>query len=348
MTDTVAPAASFPASLNPPAAGRNSLASLFSALSEDDAASYRYLLVLRFLVLNVVAVALLAAAWLKGWVTAAFANDSTQLVAVIAVVFGFGLFSCGRKIFLTSSELNQLTDPRGRRSPRVARYLAGLENPDGQSRALAASALKLKFGARIAPIRHIANSLVFLGLIGTVIGFIIALSGIDPDAAADIDSIGPMVSTLISGMSVALYTTLVGVDPERLADGQLSAAGDRHRHARDHVRRAGRAPCTGLISSTTRTAPRSSAMSSRWRSRGSSRWSCCSCRISIRPANGAGQHPAAWQRDRRAALAGRARQRCRPLGRGAGRHPGRLLQQGRRDLQPAARRSRQAAPTSPA
>jgi biopolymer transport protein ExbB/TolQ len=212
MTDTFAPAASFPADVSAPEAvsERNSLASLFSALSEDDAASFRYLLVLRFLVLNLVAVALLGAAWLKGWVGAAFSGDSTQLVAVIALVFAVGLASCARKIFLTSSELNQLTDTRGQRSGRVMRYLAGLESRDGQSRALAASALRLKLGARIASIRHLANSLVFLGLIGTVIGFIIALSGIDPNAAADVDSIGPMVSTLISGMSVALYTTLVG------------------------------------------------------------------------------------------------------------------------------------------
>ncbi len=59
-------------------------------------------------------------------------------------------------------------------------------------------------------IRQIANGLVFLGLIGTVIGFIIALSGVDPNAATEIDSVANMVATLISGMSVALYTTLVG------------------------------------------------------------------------------------------------------------------------------------------
>jgi hypothetical protein len=43
-----------------------------------------------------------------------------------------------------------------------------------------------------------------------VIGFIIALSGVDASAVSDVGSIGPMVSTLIEGMAVALYTTLVG------------------------------------------------------------------------------------------------------------------------------------------
>ena len=55
-----------------------------------------------------------------------------------------------------------------------------------------------------------ANSLVLLGLIGTVVGFIIALSGVRPEVVSDVGAIGPMVSALINGMSVALYTTLVG------------------------------------------------------------------------------------------------------------------------------------------
>jgi MotA/TolQ/ExbB proton channel family len=213
MTDSFAPAAaSFPATAGAPilAPRQGFLANWFAVLSEDDTASYRYLLLLRFLVLNLVAAALFGAACLKGWVGTVFLGDSTQLVTVIAIVFAYGLFTCGRKIVLTSIDINQLKEPGRRASARVAHYLQTMQAGDGQSRALFASALKLKLGARIGSIRHIANSLVFLGLIGTVIGFIIALSGIDPKAAADVEAIGPMVSTLISGMSVALYTTLVG------------------------------------------------------------------------------------------------------------------------------------------
>jgi len=54
------------------------------------------------------------------------------------------------------------------------------------------------------------TALIFLGLIGTVIGFIIAFSGVKPDTAADISSVKPMVAALISGMATALYTTLIG------------------------------------------------------------------------------------------------------------------------------------------
>lgn len=185
-------------------------AQMFAAFAESDASGYRHLLVLRFAVINLVAFALVGAAWLKGWVAAVFEGDTTQLVALIGIVFLAGLFECGRRIACTSTELDQIRMAHQAPSRRVQGYLQAVRGREPQGRAIAGSTLKLMLTARIAPIRHTANSLVFLGLIGTVIGFIIALSGVDPEAAADVGSVGPMVSTLISGMSVALYTTLVG------------------------------------------------------------------------------------------------------------------------------------------
>ena len=182
----------------------------FGAFAAGEAAGHRYLLILRFAVLNLVALALLGAAWLKGWITLVIEGDSTRLVALIAVVFAAGLCECARKLWQTSSELDQVTAAGPAQSARLPRHLQTNHGDDGYARAIAGSVLKLKLSARIAPIRHIANGLVFLGLIGTVIGFIIALSGVDPASAGDVRAIGPMVAALIGGMSVALYTTLVG------------------------------------------------------------------------------------------------------------------------------------------
>ena len=92
----------------------------------------------------------------------------------------------------------------------AAAYLAAVDGRDSGARAIVVSALQMRLGDWIAPVRHIANSLVLLGLIGTVIGFIISLSGVNPDAVADVKAISPMVSKLLAGMSVALYTTLAG------------------------------------------------------------------------------------------------------------------------------------------
>jgi biopolymer transport protein ExbB/TolQ len=92
----------------------------------------------------------------------------------------------------------------------VTRYLDHVEISDSQSRALQASTLRLEVTDRIVAVRHIANTLIFLGLIGTVIGFIIALSAVDPNIAADAENVASVIATLIDGMSVALNTTLVG------------------------------------------------------------------------------------------------------------------------------------------
>ncbi|TQV80973.1 MotA/TolQ/ExbB proton channel family protein [Denitrobaculum tricleocarpae] len=85
----------------------------------------------------------------------------------------------------------------------------------------------MKLTHRIAVVRNVANALVLLGLIGTVVGFIIALSGVDPEQASDVSAITPMVSTLIEGMSTALYTTLVGaiLNVWLMVNYQLLAAG---------------------------------------------------------------------------------------------------------------------------
>ena len=171
---------------------------------------YRYLLFVRFVLLNTVAGGLLVAAYFQGWLDGVFEAHLAELSGIIAVVFVYGLVLCGVKIWRHSVELNDVAEGTPEPRSRAGRYLDATGNADRESRSMHADVLRLKLTDRIVIVRHIANALVFLGLIGTVIGFIIALSGIDPAAATQVESVAAMISTLISGMSVALYTTLVG------------------------------------------------------------------------------------------------------------------------------------------
>ncbi|HET6469769.1 MAG TPA: MotA/TolQ/ExbB proton channel family protein [Geminicoccaceae bacterium] len=178
---------------------------------EDRApAQYRYLLLLRFALLNLTGLALLGAAWSEGWLDAVVASDITRLSTLIFAVFLVGLVWTAQKVSLLSHELNSLTAGPAGGPSRALAYLESIRGTDSTARATLASALRLKLVQRIATVRHIAASLVLLGLIGTVVGFVIALGGVDPATASDVTAIAPMVSTLIQGMSVALYTTLVG------------------------------------------------------------------------------------------------------------------------------------------
>jgi hypothetical protein len=141
---------------------------------------FQYLLLTRFIVINTFFGALVLAAFGQGWLDTMISARLAELTLIIVAVFFYGLVACGWRI------------------------------SDSQSRALQAGTLRLELTDRIVAVRHISNTLIFLGLIGTVIGFIIALSAVDPNIAADAENVASVIATLIDGMSVALNTTLVG------------------------------------------------------------------------------------------------------------------------------------------
>jgi hypothetical protein len=132
------------------------------------------------------------------------------MVLGIAGVFAFGIVACAAKLWRVSTELNDLREGRPAPRSRAAAYLERAAGLGPESRGMLVELLRLRLAAWISVVRHTANALVFLGLIGTVVGFIIALSGVDPGASGDVERIAPMVATLVEGMSVALYTTLAG------------------------------------------------------------------------------------------------------------------------------------------
>ena len=96
-------------------------------------------------------------------------------------------------------------------------FLLKSKKLDASSRNNLAISVRIKLASKINYIKFIANTLVILGLIGTVIGFIIALSGVDGSVSSNPEEVSKMVTTLIQGMSVALYT----IDQAILGSGCL-------------------------------------------------------------------------------------------------------------------------------
>ena len=172
--------------------------------------AYRYLLVMRFALVNVIAIGLVGAAYLQGWLAGLFVSHTLVLTGAIFLVFLYGLVLSGVKVWRTSIELNDVKTGSPDPDSRAGRYFRSVETNYAESRTVRVGMLRLRLSHRIVIVRHIASSLVFLGLIGTVIGFIIALSGVDAKAITEVENVAPMVSTLINGMSIALYTTLLG------------------------------------------------------------------------------------------------------------------------------------------
>ena len=171
---------------------------------------YKYLLILRYSLINLVGLVFLFVLITQGYVSKAIKADITNMVIVILALFSVGFTLAAYRTFWLSRELNysylKVLPPNS-----IAKdFLQNSKKLDASSRNNLAASLRIKLSSKINYIKFMANTLVILGLIGTVIGFIIALSGVDGSVSSNPEEVSKMVSTLIQGMSVALYTTLVG------------------------------------------------------------------------------------------------------------------------------------------
>jgi hypothetical protein len=183
MTDAIASTSgNFPASSGRPAKWSRRLApaNWFAALSEIGPGQPALSPGAALRGAHLVGAALVAAVWAHGWLDGMIATDVYHLVKLNVGVFLVGLTLCGHRIVKLSQDLNELNGNASNPVSRANVYRRAIAGKDSQSRALVAEALKMKFGVRLGSIRHLANTIVLIGLIGTVIGFIIALSGSAP------------------------------------------------------------------------------------------------------------------------------------------------------------------------
>ena len=156
----------------------------------------RHRLLSRFAIWNALGAAAMFGVIKAGYFTLIWDADPDRLtfwsVISICAVFVVGLVLAGYRIFGVSQELDWL-DAR-----------PGVHAGDRE-------ATKLRLFSRIAHIRDFATLLVTMGLLGTVVGFTVALSGVVPETAGDVAAITPMVSAMVAGMAVALHTTIAGL-----------------------------------------------------------------------------------------------------------------------------------------
>jgi len=171
---------------------------------------YKYLLILRYSLINLVGLIFLFVLITQGYVTKAIKADITNMVIVILALFAVGFVLAAYRTFWLSRELNYSFFKILPNHSLAKEFLQSSKKLDASSRNNLAASLRIKLSSKINYIKFMANTLVILGLIGTVIGFIIALSGVDGSVSSNPEEVSKMVSTLIQGMSVALYTTLVG------------------------------------------------------------------------------------------------------------------------------------------
>ena len=123
----------------------------------------KYLLLLRFGLVNLIAFALLGAAWAQGLVAKVINADVTNMVVLICVVFLIGLILAGYRLWKVSKQLNAAYNYNANESSRAANFLSKTKGKNASSRANLTQALKLKLFSRKAA--SIAKKLIsFNGL----------------------------------------------------------------------------------------------------------------------------------------------------------------------------------------
>ncbi|HEX9771233.1 MAG TPA: MotA/TolQ/ExbB proton channel family protein [Kiloniellales bacterium] len=173
-------------------------------------------LLYKWLVINSFAALLAYVAWLRGWLALVVESDASYLSVVIAIVFAVFWMTSSYHIWTVNREIAQFA--AGAKDGIAAAYFAKLRDKSGRlggervDQSMLAATLRARMFMPIQVVNYVANILVLLGLIGTVVGFVIAVSGLGESLAggSNIERVQGVLGQIVNGMGVALFTTLVG------------------------------------------------------------------------------------------------------------------------------------------
>jgi biopolymer transport protein ExbB/TolQ len=154
-----------------------------------------YQTLLETTVVNSTGLALLMFFWFNSWLSFAVFSDITYITVLIMILTVIAVsLSTWKSIEIDCELKNELEtknklDDHSKINPEV---------------------LKVLFAERLSILTFLSTTVIMLGLIGTVIGFIVGLHGLDSSMMRDINSMVSSVVQILLGMSIAFYTTLAG------------------------------------------------------------------------------------------------------------------------------------------
>jgi hypothetical protein len=146
------------------------------------------LLTYRFTLTNLVAMSVCAVLWTQGVIQPLFAQDTTYISHSIVVLFAIASIATWRQALRLSGQINCFkSEP------------AGAIGED-----------KEKALAKLTWLKDISGWLTGLGLLGTVVGFAVALNGVNQGTLGSASCVQSNVAQLVAGMRIAVNTTIIG------------------------------------------------------------------------------------------------------------------------------------------
>lgn len=185
----------------------------------------------------------LVVCWNEGLLALLIDSDRSRICLVIALLYAAGTAHCALRASMLAREtdrVSQLEARIGARQANVTRLASGevaidgvglpsdsvigehlevllgsarddtIENADGEQ-ATATSMLVARTKGSHDFGWFVVDSLVKLGLLGTIVGFILMLGSVADTASLDVNTMQKVLKQMSNGMGTALYTTLAGL-----------------------------------------------------------------------------------------------------------------------------------------
>ncbi len=204
----------------------------------------RHYLLLVWLVITGLIVFGIVVSWNEGLIMQLISGDRSRICLVIGLLYVIATIHCAGRVTFLSSELNHAADVANRIAATgsnkrisvkngylnignaevlpacvITNHLVDLvdaraENSDvdaGQEKSnlIEALAERLKGAHELG--WFVVDILLKLGLVGTIIGFILMLGSIVNTASLDVNTMQKVLRQMSSGMGTALFTTLAGL-----------------------------------------------------------------------------------------------------------------------------------------
>lgn len=158
----------------------------------------------------------LAILWDKGILQFMFATDNTYLCPLMVLLFLLTCLHCGyRSVFLARQAKAIVLWPQADQIDDkllIKPYLAELQSiPNPQDKQLTAELLGEQLRGQHQVGWFMTGLLIKLGLLGTVVGFVIMLGSMTHLSSLDITEVQTLMQQMTQGMKIALNTTIIGL-----------------------------------------------------------------------------------------------------------------------------------------
>ena len=153
--------------------------------------------------------------WDTGLLPEVLASDQTRISILLLLFTALTSLHCAYRSYrlskLESALLDWQSDQQNKDSSVLNTYLPLMTGTGGKNLSLNGEMLSEHFHYQHAFGWFIAGAMIKLGLLGTVIGFIIMLTSISGLDSLEIAQVQQLMQRMTEGMMVALNTTLLGL-----------------------------------------------------------------------------------------------------------------------------------------